>query len=151
MIELRLVSRAVQFFTGPSAGRVDADCPTGRLLAALEPHLDETPRPPVRGVSRHFRIGEVTFRLRPRTGSDRAVVLEGLRSLAPRSGQATEVMRLLCTLADRSGTALVLDVGPFATPAVPEPMPAERLAAWYARFGFLPTVGMGLRREPHAG
>jgi hypothetical protein len=126
-----------------------ADSPAGRMLARLEPYRTDR-LPPVKGVARGYRIQSVSFRLRARLSDTGAVVIQGLAAELPCHGEGTAAMRKICGIADACGAVLILDARPYATAAVADPMLRADLAAWYGRFGFLPTGKSGMRRDPLA-
>ena len=103
--------------------------------------------PVMMGVGRDYEFEhvDVGFNLRP--VDNQTVVLQDLIAKYPQSGEGSSALELLCSIADRYGVIIDLDAGPYST-RYAEPMPREKLMAWYGRFGFVPVAHSEMRRIP---
>ncbi|CAH2601200.1 conserved protein of unknown function [Rhodovastum atsumiense] len=103
---------------------------------------------PTPGNSGSYLIREVAFCLLPSRYDGASVEMHTLRSLRPRNGQGTEVLRFICGQADACGVTLTLKAWPYATEAVAQPMEQARLIRWYEKFGFRATRYGAMVRPP---
>lgn len=86
----------------------------------------------IMGVGRDYEMDSLDVRFVLSPADHHTVNLMSVEAAEPRSGEGTQFMRFITEMADRHGVTLRLEAEPYGD----DQMPADRLAAWYARFGF---------------